>query len=162
MIARAWVFGDNISTDHIIPGRFNITTDPKELRRHVFKYIRPEFAEEVKIGDVIVGGKNFGCGSSREHASIVLRECGIYLVANSYGWIFKRNCVNVGVLPLEMYQQFGIRDCDEVEIDLTDMILRDVTTQTNYQLKPIPRFTLSIYRAGGLIEYLNKVKKYGI
>lgn len=162
MIARAWVFGDNISTDHIIPGRFNITTDPKELRRHVFKYIRPEFAEEVKIGDVIVGGKNFGCGSSREHAAIVLRECGIYLVANSYGWIFKRNCVNVGVLPLEMYQQFGIRDGDEVEIDLTDMVLRDVTTQANYRLRPVPRFTLSIYRAGGLIEYLNKVKKYGI
>lgn len=161
-MVRAWFFRDNVSTDHIIPGRFNITTDPKELKRHVFKYIRPEFAEEVKIGDVIVGGKNFGCGSSREHAVIVLKEYGVYIVANSYGWIFKRNCVNLGVLPLEMDEPIGVRDGDEVEINLADMMLRDVTTQTNCRLKPIPRFILSIYRAGGLIEYLNKAKNYRI
>jgi 3-isopropylmalate/(R)-2-methylmalate dehydratase small subunit len=161
-MGRAWVFGDNISTDYIIPGRFNITTDPKELRKHLFKYARPEFVDQFKTGDVIISGKNFGCGSSREHAAIALKECNIPLIANSYGWIFRRNCVNLGVLPLETEEKLEINDGDEVELDLTNLKLIDVTTQKSYKLKPMPQFVLDIYRAGGLVEYLNKAKKYRV
>jgi 3-isopropylmalate/(R)-2-methylmalate dehydratase small subunit len=161
-MGRAWVFGDNISTDYIIPGRFNITTNPAELRKHVFKYVRPEFAEQVKVGDIVIGGRNFGCGSSREHAAIVFKECGVYLVAYSYGWIFRRNCINLGVLPLEAEERPDVKDGDEVELDLNSLILKDLTKQTIYKLKPIPLFVFDIYKAGGLVEYLNKTGKYKV
>ncbi len=159
MMARAWVFGDNISTDYIIPGRYNITSDPKELRKHIFKYIRPEFAEEVKVNDVVIGAKNFGCGSSREHAAIVMREAGVFLVAQSYGWIFRRNCVNLGVLPLQSKENVKVRDGEEVEVDLTNNLIKDCRGKA-YQLKPIPKIVLDIYMAGGLIMYLNTHKSY--
>jgi len=161
-MGHAWVFGDNVSTDYIIPGRFNITSDPKELRKYAFNYARPEFVEQVKQGDVVIGGKNFGCGSSREHAAIVLRECGVYLVANSYGWIFRRNCINLGVLPLEMAEKSQIRDGDLVELDLTKLLLKDVITDSIQRLNPVPQFVLDIYRSGGLVEYLNKAKTYSV
>ena len=161
-MGRAWVFGDNVSTDYIIPGRFNITNDPKELRKHVFKYVRPEFAEEVKVGDVVIGGKNFGCGSSREHAAIVIRESGVYLVAQSYGWIFRRNCVNLGVLPLQSMEPVKVRDGGEVELDLANHLLKDPESGKTFQLMPIPNIVLNIHRAGGLVEYLNSHKGYSI
>ncbi len=159
MMARAWVFGDNISTDYIIPGRYNITSDPKELRKHIFKYIRPEFAEEVKVDDVVIGAKNFGCGSSREHAAIVMREAGVYLVAQSYGWIFRRNCVNLGVLPLQSKETVKVRDGEEVEVDLTNHLIKDCRGKA-YQLTPTPKIVLDIHMAGGLIMYLNTYKSY--
>jgi len=161
-MGRAWVFGDNVSTDYIIPGRFNITTDPKELRKHVFKYVRPEFAEKAKVGDIVIGGKNFGCGSSREHAAIVIRESGVYLVAQSYGWIFKRNCVNLGVLPLQSVGPVNIRDGSDVDLDLANRQLKDLTTGRSFQLMPIPKIVLGIHGAGGLVEYLNSHKEYSI
>jgi 3-isopropylmalate/(R)-2-methylmalate dehydratase small subunit len=161
-MGRAWVFGDNVSTDYIIPGRFNITSDPKELRKHVFKYVRPEFAEEVKIGDVVIGGRNFGCGSSREHAAIVVRESGVYLVAQSYGWIFRRNCVNLGVLPLQSVEPVKVRDGTEVELDLANHLLKDSETGKAFKLMPTPKIVLDIHRAGGLVDYLNSHKGYSL
>lgn len=154
-MGRAWVFGDNVSTDYIIPGRFNISTDINELRKHPFKYARPEFAEKVNVGDVIVAGKNFGCGSSREHAAIVLKACGVYLVAQSYGWIFKRNCINTGVLPLEAAKELDVIDGDLVEVDLDKYLLKNISRQKSYNLKSLPNFILNIHKAGGLVEYLN-------
>ena len=159
-MGRAWVFGDNVSTDYIIPGRFNITSDANELRKHSFKYVRPEFAEKVKTGDIVIGGKNFGCGSSREHAAIVMKACGVYLVAESYGWIFRRNCINTGVLPLESAEDLGVADGDEVNVDLKNHLLKDITKKKTYRVKPLPSFVLSISNAGGLIEYLNAHGKY--
>jgi len=159
-MGRAWVFGNNVSTDYIIPGRFNISTDPKELRKHPFKYTRPEFAEEVGVGDVVIGGKNFGCGSSREHAAIVLKACGVYLVAESYGWIFRRNCINTGVLPLETAEALEVADGDKVEVDLDKYLLKDITKGKTYRLKSLPSFILNIHKAGGLVEYLNIYGKY--
>ncbi|MEM2093764.1 MAG: 3-isopropylmalate dehydratase [Candidatus Bathyarchaeia archaeon] len=159
-MGRAWVFGDNVSTDNIIPGRYNITSNPSELRKYVFKYARPEFAEQVRPGDVVIGGKNFGCGSSREHAAIALRECGVKLVANSYGWIFRRNCVNLGVLPLEIPEKAIVNDGDFVEVDLVDLVLRDITLGRGQKLNPIPKFILDICSSGGLVEYLNKERTY--
>ncbi len=160
-MARAWVFGDNISTDYIIPGRYNITSDPKELRKHIFKYLRPEFAEQVKVGDIVIGANNFGCGSSREHAAIVIREAGVYLVARSYGWIFRRNCVNLGVLPLQSRDVIGIKDGEDVKVDLDKNLLID-SRGTTYQLMPTPKLVLDIYRAGGLVSYLNSNSTYNI
>ncbi|MEM5836298.1 MAG: hypothetical protein QW058_00865 [Candidatus Aenigmatarchaeota archaeon] len=86
-MGRVWVFGDDVSTDDIIPGRLNITTDPKELAKNLFVYKKEEF-KNAEPGDVIIAGKNFGCGSSREHAAIGLKAKGVYLIAESYGWIF--------------------------------------------------------------------------
>ncbi len=159
-MGRAWVFGDNVSTDYIIPGRYNITSDPKELQKYTFSYARPEFVEQVRPGDVVVGGKNFGCGSSREHAAIALRECGVYLVANSYGWIFRRNCINLGVLPLEIAEKAQVRDGDLIELDLAKLTLEDITNSSVQKLNPVPQFVLDIYRSGGLVKYLNKAKTY--
>jgi 3-isopropylmalate/(R)-2-methylmalate dehydratase small subunit len=161
-MGRAWVFGDNVSTDYIIPGRFNITTNPQTLRTHVFKYIRPDFAEKVGFGDVIVGGRNFGCGSSREHAAIALKASGVHLVAESYGWIFKRNCLNNGFLPIEAVKTLDIQDGDALELSLENYLLTDVSTGKTYLLKQPTQFALAISNAGGLIEYLNKRKEYHI
>lgn len=160
-MARAWVFGDNISTDYIIPGRYNITSDPKELRKHIFKYLRPEFAEQVKVGDIVIGANNFGCGSSREHAAIVMREAGVYLVAKSYGWIFRRNCVNLGVLPLQSRDVLGIKDGEDVKVDLDKNLLIDSKGMA-FQLMPTPKLVLDIHRAGGLVNYLNTNNTYNI
>lgn len=159
-MGRAWVFGDKISTDYIIPGRFNITSDPNELRKHTFQYARPEFADKVKPGDVVIGGKTFGCGSSREHAAIVLRECGVYLIAQSYGWIFRRNCINLGLVPMETAETLDVVDGDDVEVDMEKYLLKDISKGKTYSLKPLPSFILNIHGAGGLIEYLNKYGTY--
>lgn len=159
-MGRAWVFGDNVSTDYIIPGRFNLTTDPEELRKHSFKYARPEFADEVRAGDVVIGGRNFGCGSSREHAAIVLKACGVYLVAESYGWIFRRNCINIGVLPFENGVKLDVKDGDVVDLDLKSYLLKDSSNGKTYKLKQLPKFVLDVFEAGGLIEYLNEGKEY--
>ncbi len=159
-MARAWVFRDNVSTDYIIPGRFNITINPDELRRHAFKYVRPEFAGTVAVNDVVIGGRNFGCGSSREHAAIVLKACGVWVVAESFGWIFKRNCINTGVLPLEAVDGLNVEDGSSVTLDLTQYLLTDVSGGQTYRLKPPSRFVQEVYAAGGLISYLNSGKPY--
>jgi len=162
-MGRAWVFGDNVSTDHIIPGRYNITTDPKELAKHVFEYTRPEFAKKVAAGDVVVAGGNFGCGSSREHAVIALKECDVYVIAKTYGWIFKRNCVNNGLLPRQFEGSTditGIRDQDEVVLNQVTNTLDDLTRNMSLSLRPIPRFLLEIQRAGSLMAYINTNKGY--
>ena len=161
-MGRAWVFGDNMSTDYIIPGRLNITSDPKELRKHIFAYVRPEFVKDVKVGDVVIGGKNFGCGSSREHAAIVIRESGVYLVAQSYGWIFRRNCVNLGVLPLQSAEPVKVRDGGAVELDLANHLLKDSESGRTFKLMPVPKIVLDIHRAGGLVDYLNSHKGYSL
>lgn len=159
-MGRAWVFGDKVSTDYIIPGRFNITNDPNELRKHTFQYARPEFADAVKAGDIVIGGKTFGCGSSREHAAIVLKACGVYVIAKSYGWIFRRNCINTGVVPLETAETLDVADGDKVEVDLAKYLLKDISKGKTYKLKPLPSFILNIHESGGLIEYLNQYGKY--
>ena len=157
---RAWVFGNDVSTDNIIPGRFNISSNPSDLKPHVFQYFRPEFATEVVEGDIIIGGTNFGCGSSREHAAIVLKTCGITLIAESYGWIFKRNCINTGLLPIETPNKLSIQDGHEVIFDLTNAQISDITDHKTYKLHVPPSFILEILGEGGLINYLNKKGDY--
>ncbi len=159
-MSRAWVFSNDISTDYIIPGRFNISTNPSELMPHVFQYLRPEFSNEVKEGDTVIGGTNFGCGSSREHAAIVLKACGVNLIAESYGWIFKRNCINTGLLPIETREKLAILDGNEVTIDLPKAQLHDITDGKTYKLSSPAPFILEIFQEGGLTNYLNKTGGY--
>ena len=126
-MARAWRFGDSVNTDQIIPGRFNVTTDPVELGRACFIELRPEFAQLVAPGDVIVAGPDFGCGSSREHAVIALQAAGIGAVfAPSYGRIFYRNAVNRGLPVLECPDCTGVEDLAEVHFDPSEGTLRDL------------------------------------
>ena len=161
-MGRIWVFGDNVSTDDIIPGRRNITTDEEELAKFVFEYRKPRFSEEAGDGDIIIGGYNFGCGSSREHAPLAIRASGVrYIVARSYATIFYRNCINVGVYPLISVEDIPEEEGSRAEINLTgsEIIFED---GTSYDLEKMPPFLREIIDTGGLVPYLNEKGTYTI
>jgi 3-isopropylmalate/(R)-2-methylmalate dehydratase small subunit len=149
---RVWKFGDNIDTDAIIPGRFLTIYDPRELARHAFEGTRDEFAVEAKQGDVVVAGKNFGCGSSREHAPIALKGAGITMViAESFARIFYRNAVNVGILPVVCQAAGSIQEGSAVMADLDGGHV--IVDGVQYDIEPIPEFMRRIIDSGGLVEY---------
>ena len=152
---RAWKFGDDINTDVITPGRYTVTTDRKRLGEIAFIEYRPEFAKEVKEGDVIVAGNNFGCGSSREHSPVAIKAAGISaVIAKSFARIFFRNAINIG-LPLFVCDDADkIDDGDTLEIDFTTGDIRDVTKGTVLKVKPLPTFMQKIVDKGGLVEFL--------
>jgi 3-isopropylmalate/(R)-2-methylmalate dehydratase small subunit len=155
---RIWKFGDNIDTDAIIPGRFLTIYDPKELARHAFEGIRDEFASEVKEGDVVVAGKNFGCGSSREHAPIALKGAGIRMViAESFARIFYRNAINIGLLPVVCPAAPGILEGSAVMVDLDNGYL--INDGKKFPIEPIPEFLRKIVDSGGLVEYANELEE---
>jgi 3-isopropylmalate/(R)-2-methylmalate dehydratase small subunit len=155
-MGRVWKFGDNLNTDEIIPARFNITIDEKELAAKAFCEIRPEFAEGVRPGDVVLAGWNFGCGSSREHAPVALRGTGVQcVIAASFARIFFRNAINIGLPILECPQAAAeITDGAEVEVDLAAGLIRDLTSGRTYTAQPLPPFVLKIVAAGGLVNFL--------
>lgn len=154
-MGRAWKFGDDIDTDAIIPGRFLTIYDPKELASHAFEGTRNEFAADAKDGDVIVAGRNFGCGSSREHAPLALKGAGIeFVVAKSFARIFYRNAINTGVLPLVCPDTDKIADGAEVFVNLSQAYIE--ADKKQYPLEPIPEFMMRIVEAGGLVEYAKK------
>src|SRR5512140_361531 len=145
-MGKAWTFGENMNTDEIIPGRFNITIDPLELAKNVFCEVKPEYAANVRQGDVIVGGQHFGCGSSREHAPIAIKgsqaKC---IIAPSFARIFFRNAINIGLPILECPEAAAdIAEGDEVEVDLATGQITNVTRGHNYQARPLPDFVLKI------------------
>lgn len=147
-----WKFGDNIDTDAIIPGRFLTIYDPGELAKHAFEGTRDEFAREVKPGDVIVAGKNFGCGSSREHAPIGLKGAGItMIIAESFARIFYRNAINVGLLPVVCEKAGSIVEGNSVMVDLAGGYL--IVEGRQLPVQPIPGFLMKIVDSGGLVEY---------
>jgi 3-isopropylmalate/(R)-2-methylmalate dehydratase small subunit len=156
---KAWLFGDDISTDHIAPGRlFHLRTDLPELAKHVMEDARPEFAAEVGRGDFIVGGRNFGMGSSREHAPRIIELAGVGAVlAQSFARIFFRNAINVG-LPVLQCDTSGIGESDELEIDLGAGEVRDLTTGVAIPFVPLPPVMVTILADGGLVAH---VKKHG-
>lgn len=160
-MGKAWTFGENLNTDEIIPGRFNITIDPLELAKNVFCEIKPDYAKNVRPGDVIVGGQNFGCGSSREHAPIAIKGSGAKcVIAPSYARIFFRNAINIGLPILECPEAAaGIREGDEVDVDLTTGEIHDLTNGQTYQARPLPEFVMKIADAGGIVNFL---KTHGI
>jgi 3-isopropylmalate/(R)-2-methylmalate dehydratase small subunit len=153
---KAWKFGDNLNTDEIIPGRFNITIDPLKLAKHVFCEIKPEYPAQVHQGDVIIGGQNFGCGSSREHAPIAIKGSGAQcVIAHSYARIFFRNAVNIGLPILECPEAAAdIEEGVQVEVDLATGQITNLSNGNRYQAQPLPDFVLKIAAAGGIVNFL--------
>lgn len=154
---RAWKFGDGISTDHIAPGRlFHLRSNLPELAKHCLEDARPEFASRVRPGDFVVGGRNFGQGSSREHAPIVIKLCGVGAVlAKGFARIFFRNCVNVG-LPALILDTDPIADGDELEVDLATGVVKNLTKGTATPTPPLPPVMRHIIADGGLVEHIKK------
>jgi len=154
---RAFKFGDNISTDHIIPGRYaHLRSNLPELARHVLEDADASFAAKVRKGDMVVAGKNFGLGSSREHAPLVIKLAGVSAVlAQSVARIFFRNAINQG-LPILVCDTDKINDGDELEIDLAAGNIRDITSGSQFTFERIPGAMLRILDEGGLIPYIQK------
>lgn len=153
-----WRFGDDVDTDAIIPARYLNTSDPAELARHVMEDADKDFPAKVKAGDVLVAGKNFGCGSSREHAPIAIKAAGIQaVVARSFARIFYRNSFNIGLPIFESPEASDmVRQGDVIEIDADKGIIRNATRAEEYPAKPIPPFMQELIEAGGLIEWTKK------
>lgn len=153
---KVWRYGDNIDTDVIIPARYLNSFDPKELASHCMVDIDETFAGKVQKGDIMVGGHNFGCGSSREHAPIAIKASGIpVIIAASFARIFYRNAINVGLPVLEIGDAVkAIKTGDVVEVDIAKGSIVDVTTGDTFQARPLPGFIQDIAAAGGLINYI--------
>jgi 3-isopropylmalate/(R)-2-methylmalate dehydratase small subunit len=155
---RAWKFGDNIDTDAIIPGRFLTIYDEKELSRHAFEGIRDDFAKLAKDGDVIVAGRNFGCGSSREHAPLALKGAGIRVIlAQSFARIFFRNAINVGLLPLVCADTGEIKDGSSIIVNEHEG--KVIVEGKEYMIEPVPEFMYNIVEAAGLVGYAKQLKE---
>jgi len=158
---RVWRFGNDMDTDVIIPARYLNTSDPGELARHVMEGVDKDFVKKVKTGDIIVAGKNFGCGSSREHAPIAIKAAGIQaVVAKSFARIFYRNAFNIGLPIFESSEASDrIKEADEIEIDADSGIIRNITRHEEYKASPIPLFMLELIAAGGLLEWTKRKLK---
>lgn len=155
---RVWKFGDNINTDLIIPARYLNTTDPLELALHLMEDEDPDFIKKMKPGDIIIAGKNFGCGSSREHAPIAIKASGIQaVIAESFARIFYRNSFNIGLPIFESPEvKEKIRDGDKVEVHADTGLIRNLTLNTEFNATPIPPFMEELISAGGLMEWVTK------
>jgi len=153
---RAYKFGNDINTDEIIPARHLTSTDPEFLGRHCMEDADPGFVKKVKKGDIIVGGRNFGCGSSREHAPISIKGCGVScVIAESFARIFYRNSINVGLPIFESKEASSeIKEADEIEIDMKTGIIKNLTRQKEYKSQAFPNFMQKIIEAGGLMKHI--------
>ena len=154
---KAWKFGDSISTDHIAPGRyFHLRTDLPELAKHVLEDANKDFASKMKPGDFVVAGKNFGLGSSREHAPRIIKLAGVNAVlAQSFARIFFRNAINVGLPVLEIDTSV-IEDGDEIEVDLEAGTVRNITRDQLLTFEPLPPVMVKILGDGGLVDHFKK------
>jgi 3-isopropylmalate/(R)-2-methylmalate dehydratase small subunit len=157
---RVWKFGDHVDTDLIIPARFLNVSDEEELAKNCFVDLRPDFVGKVKVGDVIVAGKNFGCGSSREHATWAIKGVGIrVIIAKSFARIFYRNAFNIGLPLLESEKASdGLEEGDQISVDLLTGKISNESKDQDFSAKPIPDFMLEIIHAGGLVNHLKKSK----
>ena len=155
---RVWKFGNDVDTDAIIPARYLNTSDPKELARHLMEDADSDFPNKVKAGDILVAGKNFGCGSSREHAPIAIKAAGVSaVIAKSFARIFYRNAFNIGLPIFESpAASEKIQETDEIEIDADKGTIKNLTTREEYQANPIPPFMQELIDSGGLIEWTKK------
>ncbi len=157
-MGRIWMLGDNINTDVIIPGRYNVTTDRSQLARHCLCEIRPDFAAEVQPGDILLAGHNFGCGSSREHAPASIQASGIKVViARSFARIFYRNAINIG-LPVLICDEASLASSDgqQMEVNLQSGELHNLTTGQKFKAEPLTPFVEKIVMAGGIINYIEQ------
>lgn len=158
---KAHVYGDNIDTDRIIPGKYTKTLDLSLLAEHVLEDLDPDFHRRVRPGDIVAAGENFGCGSSREQAPLALKAAGVSaVVAESFARIFYRNAINVG-LPLIEVRGLELHHGSELEIDLVAATVSDNRTGKLYQAIKLPEVMLAILQAGGLVDYLKQGGDYG-
>lgn len=157
-MSKVYKYGNNVDTDVIIPARYLNTSDEKELAAHCMEDIDTEFIKTVKTGDIIVAEANFGCGSSREHAPIAIKASGIYcVIAKTFARIFFRNAINIGLPILECEEAVNATmNGDELEVDLTSGVIRNITRGTTFQAEPFPPFMRSIIDAGGLVNAISK------
>lgn len=155
---RVHKLGDDVNTDDIIAAKYLVSTDAKELGRHCLESIKPDFVSKINIGDIIVAGKNFGCGSSREHAPLAIKGCGISaVVARSFAAIFFRNAINIGLPFLESEDVGKINEGDELEIDLSGGIIKNLSKAETYKTQAFPVFLQEIVEKGGLMEWIKHV-----
>ncbi len=162
---KVWKFGRDINTDIIIAGKRKYDTlDIKEIAKYAFEAIEPDFSKKAKDGDVIVAGANFGCGSSREHAPLVIKALGISaIIAESFARIFYRNAINIGLPIVECREAAEkIEEGDEVEINLEKGTIKILTKNEKYHFKPLPLIMTQILNAGGLVPFLRENKGYQI
>jgi len=155
---KVWKFKDNIDTDVIIPARYLNTSDPKELALHCMEDYDSEFVKKINQGDIIVAGRNFGCGSSREHAPIALKAAGVScIIAQSFARIFFRNAINIG-LPIFESEEIAEQSSegDFLEVDAIKGIIKNINKDRNYKLNPLPAFIQNIISLGGLREYVKE------
>ena len=157
---KVWRYGDNIDTDVIIPARYLNSFDPQELASHCMVDIDTTFAEKVQEGDIMVGGKNFGCGSSREHAPIAIKASGVpVIIAASFARIFYRNGINIGLPLLEIGADVEkISHGDRLRVDTANGVIENLTTGDVFHAQPLPGFVQYIANAGGLINYIKEKK----
>ena len=156
-MGRAWRLHDNVNTDEIIPGRYNVTTDRAHLTAHCLCEVRPDFPTGVRSGDVIVGGRNFGCGSSREHAPIAIQSSGVTaIVAPSFARIFYRNAVNIGLPVLTCPDAGRIEEGDQLQVDPGSGTVRNLTRDEVYRADALPPFVSQIAEAGGILELIRR------
>ena len=156
---KVFKYGDNVDTDVIIPARYLNTSDAKELAKHCMEDIDTEYVKQVQPGDIMVAGWNFGCGSSREHAPLVIKTCGTgCVIAKSFARIFYRNAINIGMPILECEQAAEeIQLGDEVAIDFDTGVISNITTGKCYQAEPFPEFIQNIIKKGGLLASLKEM-----
>ena len=157
---KVWRYGDNIDTDVIIPARYLNSFDPAELASHCMVDIDESFAANVKAGDIMVGGRNFGCGSSREHAPVAIKAAGVpVVIASSFARIFYRNGINIGLPLLEIGDDVKkIRADDQLRVDVATGTIEDLTTGDVFHAHPLPGFVQDIAQAGVLINYIKNKK----
>lgn len=155
---KVWRYGDNIDTDVIIPARYLNSFDPKDLAAHCMEDIDETFSKKVEEGDIMVGGKNFGCGSSREHAPVAIKASGVpVVIAASFARIFYRNGINIGLPLLEIGDDVEkIKAEDKLRVDTSTGTIEDLTTGDVFHAHPLPGFVQEIAQAGGLINYIKK------
>ena len=149
---------DHINTDEIIPARYLTTDKEEELAKHAMEDLDKDFINKVKKGDFIIAGDDFGCGSSREHAIWALRGAGIKaVIANTFARIFYRNAINNGFLAIECKDiSKKVKNGDELEINIGEGIIKNLTKKEEYKFTPLPKFVLDIMKAGGLLDYISK------
>jgi 3-isopropylmalate/(R)-2-methylmalate dehydratase small subunit len=160
-MGKVYKYGENVDTDVIIPARYLVTSDPAELAAHCMEDIDGDFVANVRPGDIIVAGKNFGCGSSREHAPIAIKGAGIAcVIAPTFARIFYRNSFNTGLPILESEEAAERIDAgDEVEVDFTTGVIRNITKGESYKAEPFPPFISQLIESGGLVGYVRAQKK---
>ncbi len=158
LLGKAWKFGNDVDTDLIIPARYLNTSDPQELAAHCMEDADPQFVKKMATNDIIVAGKNFGCGSSREHAPLAIKVAGVScVIAASFARIFYRNAINIGLPILESPEaSAAIAEGHQIQVDLSNGQIHDLTAGQTYQAAPFPSFMQELINAGGLIEYVKR------